>query len=56
MDKLTSFLIITSAILIALGVLGAIIFVGYAVYDGGGIFPLIVYALLILGLGSGGND
>ena len=49
MDKLTSFLIITSAILIALGVLGAI-------YNGGGIFPVIVYALLILGLGSGGND
>lgn len=56
MDKLTSFLIITSAILIALGVLGAIIFVGHVVYNGGGIFPLIIYALLILGFGAGGND
>lgn len=55
MDKLTSFLLITSAILIGLGVLGAIIFIGYVVYNGGGILPLIIYTLLILGLGTGGD-
>lgn len=56
MDKLIIFLTITSSILIGLGVLGAIFFVGYAAYVGGGIVPLIVYVLLILGLGKEGMD
>lgn len=56
MDKLIIFLAITSSILIGLGVLGAIFFVGYAAYSGGGIVPLIVYVLIILGLGKEGID
>lgn len=56
MDKLTSFLIITSSILIGLIGLGAIMFVGYAAYVGGGILPVVIYTLIILGLSTGGKD
>lgn len=56
MDKLIIFLLIPCSILIGLGMVGAIIFVGYAAYNGGGILPLVMYALLIFGLGTGGNN
>lgn len=56
MDILISFLVITSAILIGLGGLVALMFVGYAAYVGGGILPVVIYTLIILGLSTGGKD